>query len=129
MIPMKRLPLIIIALGILCLAACKREITFTPGNPASVISPSPPNVTVDMNRGDIVVFINDDDRIHKIFVFPGGIPMPANPVGTTIYPPGSGTGRPSTYTWTIPKTTTPPASYTWVCLIHTGETGAITVNP
>lgn len=126
---MKRLFLIMFALGIICLAGCKREITFTPGSPASVVTPSPADASVDKNRGDVVVFTNNDDRVHKIFLRPGATPLPANPVATTIYPPGSGATQPSSYTWSIPAAATPPTTYVWTCLIHTGEFGTITVNP
>jgi plastocyanin len=120
---MKRLLLVILALGFLALAGCKRDITFNVGGG---ITPAPANVSVDKNRGDVVVFINKDDRVHRIHVGTGPIPAGA---GTTIYPPGSGAGRPDTYTWSIPAATAPPATATWTCLIHTGESGTITINP
>ncbi|ACB75476.1 hypothetical protein [Opitutus terrae] len=123
---MKRIALLL-AIGLIGLTGCKREITFSPGSSGTVVNQT--NVSVNKNRGDIVVFTNNDDPVHRINVFPAPGPAPATSVPTTIYPPNAGAGRPSSFTWTIPATATPPAAFNWVCVTHTGEFGTITVNP
>lgn len=124
---MKRIPLLVLAVGLLALTGCKREITFTTGSSGTVVSTS--NVSVDQNRGDVVVFVNDDEPIHRIEVVPTTGPAPAGATPTTIYPPDAGAGRATSFTWNIPTGTMPPTTFTWRCVTHTGETGTITVNP
>lgn len=125
---LKRLLFLPLALGTLFLVGCDREISFSPNaaGTGTTITPTPANVTVGQARKDRVVFKNKDDRVHRIDVVAG---TGAAGAGTLIYPPNSGAGRPDTYIWTIPAATTPPATFTWRCLTHPGESGTITVNP
>lgn len=125
---MKRLLLLPLALGTLFLVGCDREISFSPNatGTGATIAPAPPNVSVSQNRKDRVIFRNRDDRVHRIDVVAGA---GAAGAGTLIYPPNSGAGRPDNLIWNIPAATTPPATFTWRCLTHPGESGTITVTP